>query len=235
MMAVPRLQKYAHDLRTFPRDATSAWHSAGGKGVWDEVRRRTLDRLGGYTARLLVETDLTRLADIPSPEGLEIREFAGPDWSAMGQLVRRAGHRQAAAAAAGRVCLVAWREGQAVGCAWFSGRLERRYEGYDLPMPADTVYIWQVEVVPEERRRGVAAALVASGLQRARTDGSLRGWAIVDRRNRASLRSFAKLGPSHVVGSVARLKVGSWMRSQCRPLPVPIPTKAVIVDAGSQW
>jgi hypothetical protein len=67
MIGATPLRKYAMDLQTFPKDASIAWRSTGGKGVWGEVRRRTLDRAGSYTRRLLVETDLARLVSLPTP------------------------------------------------------------------------------------------------------------------------------------------------------------------------
>jgi ribosomal protein S18 acetylase RimI-like enzyme len=202
-------------------------------GVWHEVQRRTLSRLGGYAVRLLLEIDLGRLVETPAPEGVEIRVFAGPDWSAVGRLARMAATRQADAAAAGRLCLVAFREGQPIGCVWFSEMMENRHEGYELSMPSDAIYIWQVEVAPQERGRGIACALVVNGLQRARKRGHARGWAIIARNNQRSLRAFAKVGSGRVLGTVARLKVGTWMLSRCRRLPVPLPTEAVIRGAGN--
>lgn len=231
MIEAPRLRKYAGDLRTFPSDASIAWRSAGWKGVWAEFRRRTLDRLGGYARRLVIETDLSQLVTTPIPEGVEIRAFSGPDWSVLKPVIQRGGSRQVEAAAAGRLCLVAWRGERAVGCAWLSEQMDTRHESYDLPMPSDAVYVWQVEVSPEERRRGIAAALVGSGLQHAVARGRWRSWAIIHPENRGSLQTIAKVGPSRVLGTVARVKVLSWMRSHYRELRSPLPFQAAI-DAG---
>ncbi len=229
MIGAPRLRKYAVDLRTFPGDAAVAWRSAGGKGVWTEIRRRTLDRLGGYAERrLLIETDLSRLANIPTSEGVEIHPFSGPDWSALEQLVRRGGMRQRETVRHGRLCLVAWRGARAIGCVWLSERIEARHESYDLPMPSDAVYVWQMEVIAAERRRGVAASLAIKCLQHAHSRGRRRSWIIIHPNNRASLRTIAKVGPSYVLGTVARVKVLSRMWSRYRALAEPLPVEVAI-------
>ncbi len=86
--------KYGTDLRTFPGDAARAWRAGGWTEVREEVRKRTLDRVGGYVRRFVIETDLSRLAEVAPPEGVEIRPFEGPDWSLLGDMTRsRLAHR----------------------------------------------------------------------------------------------------------------------------------------------
>ncbi len=109
-----------------------------------------------------------------------------------------------------------------MGYAWFSPRIENRHESYDLPLPADTIYIWQVEVSRSERRQGVAAALLSSGLQLARTRNFCRSWIIIHPDNVASLRTIASVAPSRVLGTVARIKVLSWIHSRYRALSAPV-------------
>ena len=53
--------KYVTDLRTFPGDAVRAWRAGGWLAVQEEVRKRTLDRIGGYVRRFVIETDLSHL------------------------------------------------------------------------------------------------------------------------------------------------------------------------------
>jgi ribosomal protein S18 acetylase RimI-like enzyme len=215
--------KYLTDLRTFPGDSARAWRTGGWVAVRDEIRKRTLDRVGGYVRRFVIETDLSRLAEVAPPEGVEIRPFDGPDWSLLGDMARsRLTHQFDAATAAGRVCLVAWKRRQAVGYAWFSTRIEKRHESYDLPLPADTIYIWQIQVSRNERRQGVAAALLSSGLQLARERNFCRSWIIVHPDNVASLRTIASVAPSRVLGTVARLKVLSWIYNRFRMLSAPV-------------
>lgn len=223
------LRRYATDLRTFPADAGSAWRAAGWQGVAEEVRRRTLDPIGGYTRKFVIETDLSRLAEVAPPDSVEIRIFTGPDWSLLGDMARsRTAGQFGEATAAGRLCLVAWKRRQAVGYAWFSHKIETRHESYDLPLPSDAIYIWQVQVSRGERRQGVAAALLSAGLQLARDRGSRRSWMFIKPENVASLRTIASVAPSRVLGTIARIKLLSWIRNPYRALcaPVPIKTRA---------
>jgi GNAT superfamily N-acetyltransferase len=218
------LMKYIADIRSFPGDAVRAWRAGGWTAVQEEIRKRTLDRVGGYVRRFVIETDLSRLAEMPPPEGVDIRVFSGPDWLLLGDMARsRLAPRFGEAAAAGRICLVAWKRRQAVGYAWFSPSIESRHESYDLPLPADTIYVWQVEVTRSERREDVAAALLSNGLRLGRERGFQRSWIIVHPDNIGSLRAIASVAPSRVLGTVARLKVLSWMRSRYRALSAPVP------------
>jgi GNAT superfamily N-acetyltransferase len=220
------LARYVNDARTFPGDAVRAWRTGGWTAVQEELSKRTLDRLGGYARRFVVETDLLRLAEMAPPDEVEIRAFSGPDWLLLGDMARsRLTQQFGQAAAAGRVCLVAWKRRQAIGYAWFSPVIEAGYENFDLPLPANTVYIWQLEVSRQERRQGVAAALLSSGLQLAREQGFQRSWMIIHPNNVAS-RAIASVAPSRVLGTVARIKILSWMRSRYRALSAPVPIEA---------
>jgi len=218
-MIPARLQKYVTDCRTLPGDLRGAWRAGGAASVWLELRRRTVDRVGGYTHCLVVETDLSSLAEVPAPPGIEIAAFAGPDWSSLGDLVGdRLAATFAAAAAAGRLCIVARRGRQAVGYAWVSPAVDVRYESFELPLPSDAIYAWQTQVSLSERGAGIGSALVSLELQLARARGYRRSWTVIRPENTASLRTIAAVGPSRVVGTVTRLKVLSSMRSRYREL-----------------
>ena len=222
-MISSRLRQYASDLRSFPADAVSAWRTAGWKAVGYEVRQRTLDRIGGYVRRYVIETDLSRLAEVAPPDEVEIRPFSGPEWSLLGDMMRSRLVRQfGEAAAAGHTCLVAWKRRNAVGYAWFSVKIESRHEGYDLPLPSDTVYIRQIEVSPGEPRQGVAAALLSVGLRLGRERGFHRSWIVTDPKNVASISTVASVAPSRVLGTVARLQLLGWTRSRYRALHPPV-------------
>jgi GNAT superfamily N-acetyltransferase len=222
------LRKYISDLETFPQDAVRAWRSAGTAGVWLEARRRTFDRAGGYSSYLVIEADLSTTREIPMPEGIEIRPFAGDDWTLLGDL---AGHRLikcfAAAAGAGRVCLVAWCDSTAVGYIWFSPAIDQRYENFALPLPLEAIYLWQLQVSMSERRRGLGAALVSYGLRMARQQGTRVAWMITRGDNLAAQATIASVASSRVLGTVRRIKVRSWMHTRFLVLPVPSPLHAV--------
>jgi GNAT superfamily N-acetyltransferase len=211
------------DLRTFPGDAARAWRIGGWAGVRLEIRKRTIERLGGYVRRFVIESDLTRMAEVAPPEAVEIRVFSGPDWSLLGDMVpTRLAHRFAESAAAGRICFVAWKQRHAVGYAWFSPNIELPHEGYELPLPPDAIYISQLEVSPDERRQGVAAALLSSGLQLARDRGLRRSWIVIHPDNIATLRTVASVASSRVLGTVGRLKVLTRIYSRYRALSAPV-------------
>lgn len=221
-MSTSRMQKYLTDCRTLPGDISGAWRAGGMSGVWLELRRRTVDRVGGYARGLVVEADITDVPEVAPPPGIEITPFAGPDWSLLGDLAgERLRAKFAAAAAAGRSCMIARRGRQVVGYAWISPAVTPLYESFELPLPADAIYAWHVQVARQERGRGIGSALVGFRLHHARLRGFRRAWGVIRPDNIASLRSFSSAGPCQVVGTVFRVKVLSSMRSRFRPLVQP--------------
>jgi ribosomal protein S18 acetylase RimI-like enzyme len=223
------LAEYLIGLRTFPADAARAWRIGGWPALSEEIRKSTIERVAGYVRRFVIESDLSRLAEVAPPEAVEVRPFEGPDWSPLGDLAPTGlAHRFEAAAAAGRICLVAWKQRHVVGYAWFSSSIDLQHEGYDLPLPSDAIYIWQVEVSPGERRHGVAAALLSSGLQMARDRGLRRSWIVIHPDNIASLRSIASVASSRVLGTVGRLKMLTWIYSRYRALSAPVPIEGTL-------
>ncbi|HEU5305078.1 MAG TPA: GNAT family N-acetyltransferase [Gemmatimonadales bacterium] len=223
-----RILKYYDDIRTFPTDAAEAWRAGGWRAVWDDLRGRTLDRIGNYARHYVIEMDLSQLAELTLPNGVEVGPYAGPDWQVLGNVVgRRLAAQHAEAAAAGRLCIVAWKDGRAVGCTWLSNTIQMRYESYDLPLPPDAVYILGTHVSPAERRLGVAAALVGTVLRLARQQGRNRAWTMVHPDNRGSLRTVVRVAPSRILGTVARIKLLSWMFNRFRPLDPPLALEAV--------
>ena len=219
-----KLAKYVNDARTFPGDSIRAWRTGGWVSFKQEIQRRTLGRVGGYVRRFVIETDLLRLVESHLPSEVDIRPFSGPDWSLLGDMGRSRLARQFAdASSAGRICLVAWKRRRAVGYAWFSPAIEGRHESYELTLPPDTIYVWQVEVTRSERCQGVGAALLSRGLELFRERGFRRSWIIVHPENFAFIGMVASVAPSRLQGTVARLKVLSWMRSWYRGLSAPVP------------
>jgi GNAT superfamily N-acetyltransferase len=223
------LAKYVNDARTLPADGIRAWRAGGWVALKQELRKRTVGRLGGYVRRFVIETDLLRLVDAGLPSEVDVRPFSGPDWTLLGDMGRSGRVQQfAEASAAGRICLIAWKRRQAVGYAWFSPAIESQHERYDLTLPSGTIYVWRVEVTRSERGRGVAAALLSRGLELCREQGYRRSWMIVHPDNFASIRAIASVAPSRVLGTVARVKVLSWMRSWYRALSAPVPIEISI-------
>jgi hypothetical protein len=224
---IASLRQYAKDVCALPADSVRAWRTAGWEAVWREVRRRTVDPMGGYMRRLVVESDLSRLVETAPPEGLEIRVLNRQDWSLLGDMMRsRLVLQFDEAAAAGHTCLVAWRQRNAVGYAWFVVKMETSRQGFDLPLPVDTLYVWQLNVGPAERWPDTAAALLSGGLRLARERGFHRSWIALDPQNIASIHAVASTAPSRVLGTVTRLKILWWTRSRYRALPSPVPIEA---------
>jgi GNAT superfamily N-acetyltransferase len=190
---------------------------------------RTLDRLGGYVRRFVIETDLLRLVHGELPPEVDIRAFTGPDWTLLGDMgPSRLLGQFAEASEAGRICLIAWKRRRAVGYVWFSPAIERRHERYDLSLPPDTIYVWQIEVAREEQHGSVAAALLSRGLELCRERGFQRSWIILHPDKLVSIHTIASVAPSRVLGTVALVKVLSWMRSWYRALGTPVPIQITV-------
>jgi|SRR3954447_11878662 len=199
-MIFNRLRRYLADMR---------WH---------------LDRVASYGRRFLIETDLSRLAELAPPSDVDIRAFSGPDWSLLGDMVRKPLTSDAAVAdAPDRTCLVAWKRRQAVGYAWFSPEIDCRHEGCHLPLPPDAIYIGQIELARAERRQDVAAALLSAGLRVGRDQGFQRCWTVVDPANVGSVHTIASVAPSQVLGTIASFRVLGWTRCRYHVLHSPFP------------
>src|SRR4051794_41890151 len=79
------MNKYIHDIQTFPSDGLRAWRTGGWLALRKEIRRRTLGRLGGYVRRVLIETDLHRLGGAGLPPRGGIPPFYRPHWTPPGE------------------------------------------------------------------------------------------------------------------------------------------------------
>jgi ribosomal protein S18 acetylase RimI-like enzyme len=225
-----RIRKYLTDVATLPGDAAASWRTAGPAGVWTEIRRRTVDRAGGYVRYIVLEADLDEFRRVPPPEGVAIRPFAGPDWSVLGGLVsRRLAPIFTAALAARRTCLVAWHGSEAVGYIWFSPVVEERYENFLLPLPPDTIYLWQIQVARSSRCKGLGRALISAGFELAVEQGARRSLMITGRTNTAAQKAVAAITTSRVLGTISRVKIASWMHTRFAPLRETLPLQSSIL------
>lgn len=205
------LSKYVHDLRTLPGDAAHAWRLGGAGAVWTEVAERTVRR-AWRTARMIVfAQDLARSRRTPVPPGVAIRQLGGGEWRVLEPIATRrslAGFRRRLEA--GRVCLVAERDGRVLGYTWISERVDPAIETLPRELPPSAAYLWDLYVLPPERNGGVGSALVSARLDFAARLGYAEGWRMVAPRNHASLRTVAKTAGTgtRVVGEVRYVKVG---------------------------
>ena len=187
------MNKYIRDALTFPHDASRAWRHSGTRGVWRELRMRTLDRFSRGGLALLVEHVVADVPTITIPDDVRIAPFAGPDWTPFLALTserRVAGFRKRIER--GRECLVAWRGDRPVAFTWISTRMDPDIETYALPLPADATYHWDLYVASEERGSGVGTALAYARLHYARQKSYRIGWRLIDIDNIASQRGAQK-------------------------------------------
>lgn len=185
--------EYLKDLRGLPHDLRLAHENGGRRAVWRELRKHSLDRIHRRRSYLVLEHALDRLREVEPPAGVEIDLFTGPDWSRLAELASGPKLRTfPRLAAGGRTCLVAWRGGQPIGYAWLSDRVEPEFEVYPLPLPPDAAFLNEFYVAPQERNRGVGAALLTARVRLARSRGFRKLWCVIARGNHPSLRVFSK-------------------------------------------
>jgi GNAT superfamily N-acetyltransferase len=220
----PAMGKYLFDAKTLPGDLIRSWRADGVNGIVDQLRQRSLDRIAVRSHSLVIETELHDVRQIPPPKGVSICRFKG-EWTVLGDLVsQRMTPYLSSAARAGRWCLVARRGGEPVGIAWLAPKMDIRFDKFTLPLPADAVYLWMVQVVRTERTNYLGRALASAALGWAQEVGWRRAWMIINPENRVSLRAAANVMPSsRVLGSVTRTKLFTRMHSEYDSLPVPLP------------
>jgi ribosomal protein S18 acetylase RimI-like enzyme len=215
--------KYARDIKSLPHDVAAAWRADGAAGVALQLRRRTIDRLGGYVRYIVLEADM--LDVLPhAPSDYEIRCFTDSDWSLLGDLVPlRVVPVFDAARRAGRLCLVAWHGTNAEGYIWVSPAVEERHENFALELPADAIYLWQIQVTRSARRRGLGSALIRAAFRLAAEHGFRRSWMVTRQDNIAARSTINAVAPCRVLGTISRIKIFSWMRSSFLRLQHPVP------------
>jgi GNAT superfamily N-acetyltransferase len=89
-------------------------------------------------------------------------------------------------------------------------------ETYELPLPADATYHWDLYVASEERGSGVGTALAYARLRYARERSYRIGWRLIDIDNIASQRGAQKTATAstRVIGELRyrNLFGRSWYR-----------------------
>lgn len=217
-----RLRLYLRQLGDLPDSCAWAWRERRAAGVADELRLLTTWALRRELRMLVLEQELAAVDMSPPPAGIEIGPLIERDWRALEEIasVRTLRFFRRRLARGGRTCLVARRDGRAVGYSWLSDRLEPDIETYPLPLPPDTVYAWDLYVAAHARGDGIGTALVRARLAYARERGFLRAWRIVDPGNAPSLRTAEKTGGGVcVVGAASFSKRPGRATARYEPRP----------------
>jgi GNAT superfamily N-acetyltransferase len=215
---VSRLARYVRDCRTFPADARIAWSNEGWRGVWEAIATRTLRKVLHGDRMILFAQGLDDLPEVGSPDGVTIARLQPRELPMLAYLAsRRDLDAFRALLAAGRIGVVAWRGGRAVGYAWMAERLALDVTRCPIPLPEEAVYLWDLYVLPAERGRGIGSALAAERLAIARELGYQEGWRMIAPRNLPSLRTLRAGGSTRIVGEIRFVQLLSLLRARFLP------------------
>lgn len=209
--------------RAFVADVAEAWRSSGARAAWNEFREWVVYPIFRHGRVVVIAQEMDALAQNSPPPGVEVRPFAGTDWSPLVEIAnQRTRARFRRAAARGRICFVAWRGRRPIGYVWLSERIDPDLELYPLPLPEDAVYGWDVYVTPDERGRGIAPALIGARLRYARDRGFRTSWRAIAPDNAASFGAVRKTSRDgmQIVGelSYARVLGRVFARGSLRPV-----------------
>ena len=219
-----RVQKYLHDWRTFPADASMAYRRDGVRGLWETVAPRSVYRIVRSGRMIVFSQSLDELPVVPLPAGVTIAPLGVNDWPALESLVpQRELDRFQLLVSGGRTCLVAWRGARPIGYAWVARSIGTDVTLCQFPLPPHAAYLWDLYVEPAERCNGIGSALASARLRTAREQGFREGWRMIAPSNRASLRTLEKSGRgTRVVGELRFLKILARMHIRLvgwNPLP----------------
>lgn len=207
---IARLPSWVGSLGSLHHDAALAYRRGGRRDLWVTLANRSLYRVCRHGHLLIIAQALEPFREVPPPPGVRITEATPSDWPALGELVTRPElNLFARRLAEGMVGLVAWRGDRAMGYTWVTGRLLPFVTPFPLALPSHAAYLFDLYVVPQERRGGIGSALVSARMALARARGFVEGWRMVAPANKASLRTMEKTagGGTRIVGEVRYVKV----------------------------
>lgn len=219
------MNRYAHDLATFPGDAALAWRLSGPGGVWEEIADRSVYRLFRRGHLVIVEQDLAGVEEPPPPEDVLIRQVDDP-----AALEPITGRRKAVAfgryLSQGLAGFAAWRGKEPLGYTWLARSIVPGLVTIPLDLPAEACYGFALFVVPEARRGGLGSALVGRRLRQGREWGCRTAWRAIVTTNAPALGTLAKTSGdgTRLVGEYRYLKLGRRFFSRFTPYP-PAPEK----------
>lgn len=210
-MSVRRgVTRLAGHWRGFPSEARRAWRAGGLSELRELVAERSVHLVFRRDRMVVIAQPLDAVREVAMPAGVTITLATPPD---LGLLSEMSSVRDIeifrTRLAAGRTCLLAWREGRPIGYTWLSERVGPDVTVCPLPLPAHAAYLYDLYVIPSERSSGVGTALVSARLTLARERGFTEGWRMISVGNAASLRTVEKTGGkgTRVVGEMAYVKV----------------------------
>ena len=215
------LEKYVHDLVTFPADAATGYRNAGLRGVWDAIAPRTVHRLVRASRLVVFAQPVDGLPAVRVPAGVTVArlrpEQVADLASIAGALDRERFHRRLEI---GCVGVAAWRGTAPIGYAWVATEMRPEVTICPLELPAHAAYLWDLYVCPAERGSGVGSALASERLRVARALGRTEGWRMITPKNGASLRTLHRTAAStRVVGEMRYLKLGGRLFARYTPCP----------------
>lgn len=217
------LAKYAADLTSLPGDAAVGYRNEGLRGAWDALAARTVHRVIRASRLTLFAQTLERIPDVAPPPGIRIERLREASLEALAPIAgERERDRFRRLLDIGCIGLVAWRGERPVGYAWVAAEMRPEVSHCPLELPPHAAYLWDLYVVPAERRSGLGSALAAERLRTARDLGRSEGWRMITPDNTASLSTLRRSGARpRVVGELRYLKLGPRLFARFTPCPPP--------------
>lgn len=217
-----RVTRLLGHWRDLPAEATRAWRLGGFQELRQLLADRSVHLLFRRERMLVITQPLDGVREVPAPPGVTIAAATAVDVDRLGEMV---GARDLdlfqARHAAGRTCLIAWRDGRAIGYTWLSERVGPDVTVCPLPLPPHAAYLYDLYVVPTERSSGIGSALVSARLRVARERGFTEGWRMIAADNHASLRTVDKTSGAgtRVIGEMRYLKILDRVYPRFTPRP----------------
>lgn len=217
------LAKYAADLTGLPGAAAVGYRNEGLRGAWDALAARTVHRVIRASRLTLFAQTLERIPDVAPPPGIRIERLREASLEALAPIAgERERDRFRRLLDIGCIGLVAWRGERPVGYAWVAAEMRPEVSHCPLELPPHAAYLWDLYVVPAERRSGLGSALAAERLRTARDLGRSEGWRMITPDNTASLSTLRRSGARpRVVGELRYLKLGPRLFARFTPCPPP--------------
>ncbi|MEO6210921.1 MAG: GNAT family N-acetyltransferase [Gemmatimonadaceae bacterium] len=183
------MNKYLHDVVTFPGDARHAWRTDGAHGLWTELAERTFYRLARGAHYNLYERDLATIRNVPPPEGVEVRMLALHEHAMLGALMTRRRRASLERGAVDRTVFAALRDGVIVGYSWWTPDFDSALDFSPLTLPPNAIFHGFVHVERAERHRGTASALFSAGERYFFERGTESCWFLIKSTNIAGVRT----------------------------------------------